>query len=570
MLNQDTNVDPEINAPNAPLPTAPTGAGSVDPQLSIGANPDPQLSDQPDRTPQFTQEQAHTHAFGKLAKNLFTGNQTSYQRDAQGNMVETQTPMKPGALFRHILAGALLGAASGEGGSFAQGMGRGVSVGANYTQQQDTKNRMMAEQDFKMQMEAKKSAREDTDTDIKKQQLELQKSEQGDKHTLAQAQVAHANSQVLYNNTISQGLNFEQHMKSKSFFEVEKKLYESNGIQSITPKGVSETELHDVWQKRPDYNKYKWIVSDVKTGVDKDGHPTWEYMYKAYDLDKPVRIDKATLDLWKSVGMETAHPEIFKYKPGSEIPSNNYLAWEQEATDKFNKKIEMEKSSTDIAVKKQQINESTARAAKDWAEANRASKDYKKSELLDSGLAELSKAGGDIEKVDHKYWPVLSQAINAQYSEEQKGLGAAVTYAQNTNDNAPAQRITQRLEDLDTMRKTLLGRSPAKEAEAWTPKAGESTDIGSPAGIKAMSAVMQAKGFKTPEQAAIFLLGTGLWKNPHTKGAEVAPTTYEKPVGKVGYTIGEGTRTVNPHFIRDAFGKLLKASAITPGVGEGH
>jgi hypothetical protein len=237
--------------------------------------------------------------------------------------------------------------------------------------------------------------------------------------------------------------------------------------------------------------------------------------------------------------------------------------------EKYNTKMAMDKASTDIAFKKQEINESTARAAKDWAQANSANKEYKKNELLDKGLEDLAKEGGDIEKVDHKYWPVLSQAVNSQYAEEQKGLAAAVTMGQSTGDYTNAQRVTQRLEDLDTMRKTLLGKSPAKEAESWTPKPGESNDIGGPAGMKALAAVMKAKGFKDPRQAAIFLLGTGLWINPHAEGQGVATTQeYEKPVAEKGYTIGEGKRTVKP------FGEVLKgivkAASIPPGTPEGH
>jgi len=100
------------------------------------------------------------HALGKLTAALF-GNQVQYSTDPTGKVVSTEVPQKPGALFRHILAGAIIGGAASDGTTdFTTGLVRGGAAGVQQQQQQDQQRRAQAQQDFSNEQAVDKQAEE--------------------------------------------------------------------------------------------------------------------------------------------------------------------------------------------------------------------------------------------------------------------------------------------------------------------------------------------------------------------------------------------------------------------------
>jgi hypothetical protein len=75
------------------------------------------------------------------------GYQTEYQKDASGKLVPISRPQSPGELFRHLLAGAILGGAAGKGlNSPLAGALAGGKAGLEYDQQQDHQRYARAQQ----------------------------------------------------------------------------------------------------------------------------------------------------------------------------------------------------------------------------------------------------------------------------------------------------------------------------------------------------------------------------------------------------------------------------------------
>lgn len=96
---------------------------------------------------------------GKVFQTLAGGARTEYSVDPQtGQMTETKVPLKPGEMFRGILAGALTGLAAGatEHGPHAgmEALGAGYVGRSEQLQQQDTLKRQEAQQEFQNEGEA--------------------------------------------------------------------------------------------------------------------------------------------------------------------------------------------------------------------------------------------------------------------------------------------------------------------------------------------------------------------------------------------------------------------------------
>jgi hypothetical protein len=145
---QDVSAPPDIAGPPA-SPAATTLGGNPQP-----ARPSPQQQ-------AAAADMQHHSALGKIASVLL-GKQTEYNVDPQtGKTVATAVPEKPGDFFRHLVVGAMLGAAAAKGqrsaiGGFAAG--GAASIQAN--QQQDQQRYARAQQQFQNQQTADKATQE--------------------------------------------------------------------------------------------------------------------------------------------------------------------------------------------------------------------------------------------------------------------------------------------------------------------------------------------------------------------------------------------------------------------------
>jgi YD repeat-containing protein len=528
----NVNEEPSIDA-GTELPSAPnTGAVAAQPQISQGQPPQ-----QSQAAPQAAPDK-HS-AFGRLARSLFTGTDTSYQYDDQGKLVETQTKQKPGQLFRHMLAGALLGGAIGAEDpthTFAGGLVRGGAGVQKDDEKKDELRRQQAKEAYEMRLKGIQSGREGEKLGMEKEKLDLEKREQSNKDMLAGAQTSMYNSEVLRNNVLSQGASLDQHIKTKQFFAPEKATFEAMGLDPVL-KNISESEMHNTWSKRPDAGGLTWLVTDVKMGADDKGMPTYEYIYSGYDLKKDVAISAETLKLWKASGMDKTHPEIFQYKPGSMIPANNYKAWNQQALSDMNQKLELSKAGTDIEFKQQQIKESQARAARDWADSVKQNKDLRKEQRFEDAMNDLATNGYDISKVKPENRGLVGQYAGQMLRDLGPSYTAATKIGETTGDWSPAHKIGQQMDEFRTL---MAGTVKGEVDTSKLPKpVGKDVSVAGPAGRSAYVQYKAAFGDVDKALAAMVKDGWSL-----EAAAEAAPAGPETVGGAIKSGVKSAAGTV--------------------------
>src|SRR5882757_3530707 len=129
---QEDMTAPDISAPPSPAATA------------LGGTPQPP----PPPTAQQAVE-AHHSMLGRVASALL-GRQMDYQVDPQtGKTVAVPVQERPGDLFRHILAGALIGGAAAKGtNSVLAGFSAGGAAGIRANDAANQQRQQRAQQDF--------------------------------------------------------------------------------------------------------------------------------------------------------------------------------------------------------------------------------------------------------------------------------------------------------------------------------------------------------------------------------------------------------------------------------------
>src|SRR5882762_1412915 len=149
-----------INAGPSPLSTAILGGQNAAAATAPTPQPSQATVAPPPQSAQAAVEQHHS-MLGRLAGALL-GQSMDYQVDPQtGRTVATPMKEKPGELFRHIVAGALLGGAAAKGtNSVLAGFARGGTAGIEANQNQDTQRYNRAQQDFQTQQVAARAQRE--------------------------------------------------------------------------------------------------------------------------------------------------------------------------------------------------------------------------------------------------------------------------------------------------------------------------------------------------------------------------------------------------------------------------
>lgn len=158
----------QSDAPAATPTATPAGQGDAG-ALATPANlplqtSGPAAQQQPTAQPQRTADpaaqatQAHHSILGRVAERLFSGGHTEYSIDPKtGTMVPSVVKEKPGDLFRHILAGAIMGGAAGsQQQDFTSGFFAGGAAGIKNSQEQDQQRRTDAQQQFNNQQGVRK------------------------------------------------------------------------------------------------------------------------------------------------------------------------------------------------------------------------------------------------------------------------------------------------------------------------------------------------------------------------------------------------------------------------------
>src|SRR5438552_9166070 len=103
---------------------------------------------------------AHHSMIGRIASALL-GKQVDYRINEAGQQEAYEVPQRPGDLFRHILAGALIGGAAAKGtNSVLAGFSRGGAASIGASREADQQRQQRAQQDFANKQVVDKAAQE--------------------------------------------------------------------------------------------------------------------------------------------------------------------------------------------------------------------------------------------------------------------------------------------------------------------------------------------------------------------------------------------------------------------------
>ena len=268
------------------------------------------------------QDKAHS-ILGRAVRSLF-GTRTDYRVDDKGNTVAVPVAEKPGELFRHIVAGAILGGAIGSHDkSFAQGAASGAGAVQQREDQQDQQRRAAAQQDYRNRIEAEQQQRE-------KDKAQREADAAGDEERLRKAQIAHFNALTAQENQMVQGTNFTQHQATAQAGKTQIEPYLAAGIKPLF-NDIPESEMHDIISKNPGASTYLWEPTGTKVSLDAKGQPQYELTYSAVDPKGQVAVTPGLLKLFKEVDMEKYYPGMSDYlKPGKTMSATDMIVLQHE------------------------------------------------------------------------------------------------------------------------------------------------------------------------------------------------------------------------------------------------
>jgi hypothetical protein len=274
-------------APPTPIQQAASALAGPQPTPqpgNAGATPAPQPWQNAPAQPTPQQQAAaadtqHHSMLGKLTAALL-GKQTEYSVDPQtGKTIATAVPEKPGDLFRHILAGALLGGAAAKGQRSALGgFAAGGKAGLESSQQMDQQKQAHAQQQYQNQQAAQRQSREEdaaSDEHMKTTaQLEMWNKEQllHDRESNLREQEFHENhnnaNQLIRDSVSKSGgidASIQNNGETGNGAKYER-LFVSHPEMFQAPKGYNRVITKDI-----NFDGVKW---DAKQGyVDESGKP---------------------------------------------------------------------------------------------------------------------------------------------------------------------------------------------------------------------------------------------------------------------------------------------------------
>jgi hypothetical protein len=479
MSAPDDSGTQQVAAPTpGPIPApAMEGAPAVPAQApQVGA-----ASSQPQPTPEM-HAVAHQNVVNKLVSGLL-GNQTTYQVDPQtGKTVAVERPQKPGELFRHILAGAILGgaASTGGGGGLGEGAVRGAAAGLQDLRQQDQQKQAQAVKDFEQKRQQQQDA-------LKQKEFESEQK-------VRDAQIAHFNMETLRTNQIMQGEDFDQHEKVGNAGKVQLQPYLDAGL---TPKyeNVKEGELPALIQANPNAQNLLWLHTGTTVNIGQDGKPHYESTLTAIDPKGKVPMTAAQLEEFKSVGMDKVYPELKDIKPGRELDAMQMLSLQHQYQKLYSAKQQQTKDAADINYKNAEAAKNLAEASHFRQMAKQAGLEKKQAEIFSGALNELNKVGGDFNKLDPKSRLVIAESTTKSFNALSQMYKDAIT----NGDYDTAKSILPQIEQLSKLNTAAL---PTVTTPAAQLPAGNNQPLSDPNIIKQYVAAANGDVSKAQQLAA--------------------------------------------------------------------
>lgn len=396
------------NGPNSkPVPVSNTGA--------------PQNTAPPAATPATVVQKVpvpdHHSLLGRAFRSLYESmgqGPPSYHIDPQSGQAvrdADKTPTKPGQFFRNILAASILGAQSGMeaqhkepyGAGPAQSMIAGAAGVRNDAQSQDDAARRTAEDDWKRAQL------------IKQQKLAEQKAQT--EIDRDKALTAEANANTARINKETQGSDFRMHQEVATAGKASIQPYIEAGLQPVFDN-VSESDMTNLIKTRPDAAVLDWEHTGVRTTIDKNGVPQYEYTFTAFDPNGKIKLTPGVLDQWKKDGLDKFYPELSGYKPGRELTVQQYIQLKRLDEGLFADNIKRTKDRLEVEEKHAQIE-------KTQLEIGKLRLEKKEKDELDKAQQELASLNGDISNLSPDSRRVLSKYSQTMVKEFNDSIGKA-------------------------------------------------------------------------------------------------------------------------------------------------
>jgi hypothetical protein len=356
-----------------------------------------------------------------------------------GPPVPTQVKDKPGQLFRSILAGAIMGGAAGQEahnqnpyGGFAGGLMPGAKAGIQNQQAEAQKAQQQAQQQWQNQLTAKKEQREQTSFDTEQQ--------------VRKAQLLQANAETLRTNLLTQGSSFDLHQKVSDADKERISTFSNAGVKPVY-EDIPESQMNDIIKNAPGSSALDWRHTGVKTVMDKDGNPSYEYTLSAYDPKTSAPLSPATVKQWDEDGLFKYHPEYKDVaKSGKVLSVDQFTALDRQAQNYSNQTLAKTKNDLDVEHVNAQIGEAKAAIAAHQATTRRenlstsemATEDARKNRE-ENAWKHLSAAGNDPSKISAEDRVVIGRASAPVAASALAGIKTAAQEAQNGDADAKAQ-----------------------------------------------------------------------------------------------------------------------------------
>lgn len=396
---------------------------------------------------------------GHIASSLM-GTQYQYSIDPKtGQQVQTAIKSKPGDLFRHMVAGALMGGAAAEGsGDPTAGFFKGGAAVAQDSRQQDLLRRSQAQEQFKNSLTANKEQRE---------QQEFQTQQE-----LAKIQIAHANLQTVHEQQLIDATGFANHEAVANFGKAQMQPFLDAGIKPVY-RDVSESDMHDLIKNSPSASLLYWEPTGVKISTGPDGHPTHEETYTAINPKGKVTVTQGLLDAWDKSGLLKYDPELANVvKPGYEMDARDFMTVNNRAQAQMNTTLQNQKEQAQIDEAKAGIKYKLAEAGKAYAELAEIKEGKNKAATYNKAIAKLNEVG-DFDKLPLGYQQAISEGTKPQLDSAEKAFTAAAATARASGDPedkrvaADAYRRWSALNDLNNgLLKTATAKAPAPNTPA--------------------------------------------------------------------------------------------------------
>lgn len=342
--------DPQTAPPQSVTVTAPPQT----PLATQSQAPPDQIPQQPTpQSPVPSAQQANVahsamvgHGFKALLSSM-GGTTTQYQQTPEGPF-PVQVKNSGGDFFRHILAGAILGGAAGAEHNDGSGAGYGgaargaMAVHANDQQQQQLRQQE-AQRQFQNKLTADKDTREATAAETEQQ--------------VRKAQIAQANAETLRTNLLTQGASYDLHQKVADADKDRIDTFTKAGVKPVF-EDIPESQMTDIMKNRPGASTLDWRHTGVKTVLDANGNPTYEYTLSAYDPQQPLPLSAGTIAQWKKDGLFKYHPEYEDIaKPGKTLTVGQFTALDRQAQNYYGQGLAQTKNDLETQHIQAQIDE---------------------------------------------------------------------------------------------------------------------------------------------------------------------------------------------------------------------